>query len=338
MGLGSAELILRRVYDSLKPGLERQLGELLGHPLQLGAMRGIGWYGIGWHGTGWFGVELGPSRLLPVAADRSSVRAQGLSVSLDPWASLRQREAVLQLDFSGVEANLQRNRNGQYWVLGPFKPAAKQPRLALRLRLLQPARLRLEPAGLRARVSAELALQPRRHSLQLQGRLQPSQGGSIWLQLAGEWNKQRWTAKLRGERLPLAPLRPALKLPGRLGGQAQGVLELSLAKNRVGCQGGLRLSDLQWQQGPAVAAPGTELAIRQLARQPRFDCPSPANRNGPAGQGRWPTGTGHALDGAPGSPPGHRPLPAPALERQRPVERPPAARSTPASPQTRIEA
>ena len=274
MGLGSAELILRRVYDSLKPRLERQLGELLGHPLQLGAMRGIGWYGIGWHGIGWLGVELGPSRLLPVAADRSSVTAQGLSVSLDPWASLRQQEAVLQLDLSGVEANLQRNRNGQYWVLGPFKPAAKQPRLALRLRLLQPARLRLEPAGLRAQVSAELALQPRRHSLQLQGRLQPSQGGSVWLQLAGEWNKQRWTAKLRGERLPLAPLRPVLKLPGSLGGQAQGVFELSLAKNRVGCQGGLRLSDLHWQAGTTEPLRASALNLSCRDQQLQLQAPS----------------------------------------------------------------
>jgi translocation and assembly module TamB len=264
MGLGSAELILRRVYDCLKPSLERQLGELLGHPLQLGEMRGIGW----------LGVELGPARLLPVAADRSTVMAQGLSVSLDPWASLRQREAVLQLDLSGVEANLQRNRNGQYWVLGPFKPAAKQPRLALRLRLLQPARLRLEPAGLRARVSAELALQPRRHSLQLQGRLQPSQGGSVWLQLAGKWNKQRWTAKLRGERLPLAPLQPALKLPGRLGGQAQGELELSLAKNRIGCQGGLRLSDLQWQQGSSTPLRASAINLGCRGQQLQLQAPS----------------------------------------------------------------
>ena len=269
MGLGSAELILRRVYDSLKPSLERQLGELLGHPLQLGEMRGIGW-----HGIGWIGVELGPSRLLPVAADRSSVRAQGLSVSLDPWASLRQREAVLQLDLSGVEANLQRNRYGQYWVLGPAKQTGEPPRLALRMRLLQPARLRLEPAGIGAQVSAELALQPRRHSLQLQGRLQPSQGGSVWLQLAGEWNKQRWTAKLRGERLPLAPLQPALKLPGRLGGQAQGVLEVSLAKNRVGCQGGLQLSDLHWQAGTTDPLQASAINLGCQGQQLQLQAPS----------------------------------------------------------------
>lgn len=264
LGLGGAELILRRVYDSLKPRLERQLSEVLGHPLQLGAMRGISW----------LGVELGPSQLLPIAADRSSVRAQGLSVSLDPWASLRQREAVLQLGLSGVEANLQRNRNGQYWVLGPVKQAGPPPPLSLQIRLLQPARLRLDPAGIQALVSARLDLQLRRHSLQLRGRVQPSQGGSVWLQLAGEWNKQRWNAKLRGERLPLEPLRPALKLPGRLGGQARGELELSLAKNRVGCQGGLRLSDLQWQQGSSTPLRASAINLGCRGQQLQLQAPS----------------------------------------------------------------
>jgi translocation and assembly module TamB len=46
-----ADRILARLYDLQRPKLERQLGQLLGHPLRLGAFEGLGPMGL----------EVGPS-------------------------------------------------------------------------------------------------------------------------------------------------------------------------------------------------------------------------------------------------------------------------------------
>ncbi len=132
------------IYGRLKPDLERQLGTVLGHPLQLGAFQGLGWSGL----------ELGPSRLLPLPADPSSLRIARIGLSLDPISTLRRGLPVLRVSLDGVRLDLRRNPRGGYWQLGRLRPGQPQPRLDLRLRLLQPAVVAKPPHLLKRRLNS----------------------------------------------------------------------------------------------------------------------------------------------------------------------------------------
>ncbi|MFM7634133.1 MAG: translocation/assembly module TamB domain-containing protein [Cyanobacteriota bacterium] len=249
-GLWWAERELRRAYDRARDGLEQQLSRQLGHPLQLGPLRGIGWGGL----------ELGPSRLLAGPADASTAEVAGISVSFDPLASLRQRLPVLHVGLRDARITLRRNARGQFWVLG--QPAAgPPPRLDLRLRLVGPARVRLEPAGLEARVTGRLALQPARRQLELQAQVAPGGGGSLGVRVAGSWNPGRWQIQLEGRRLALGPLQGLVALPGAWRGEASGKLALQLDRQQARCQGLWQVPRLEWQGGPRRSAPLERLAV-----------------------------------------------------------------------------
>ena len=120
-----SDRLLDRLYQHWRPTLERQIGRVMGRPLQLGPYRGLGAEGL----------QVGPSRLLPGPQDGSSASVESVLVRIDPLASWRQRAAVLDLSFAGARVDLRRNARGQIWVLGPFKPGQEPPRLDLRFSL-----------------------------------------------------------------------------------------------------------------------------------------------------------------------------------------------------------
>ncbi|MFM8674477.1 MAG: hypothetical protein ACKOCA_05530, partial [Vulcanococcus sp.] len=135
VGLGAGWLALdrlaERIYGQQKPRLERQLGRNMGHPLRLGAYRGLQPFGLGF--------QVGPSRFLPGADNPSTVQAEGLALGVDPLRSLWQRALVLELQLQRPEARLRANRRGSYWELPPQK--SSPPRLGLRIRLADSARV-----------------------------------------------------------------------------------------------------------------------------------------------------------------------------------------------------
>ncbi len=244
--LGALQRLAADAYGRLRPGLEQQLGAVLGHPLQLGAFQGLGWSGL----------ELGPSRVLPVPADPSSARIARIGLSLDPVSSLRRGLPVLQVSLDGVQVDLRRNARGGYWRLGRLTPGQPQPRLDLRLRLLQPALLRLDGRSEPLQLAGSAAIQPHRAELSGQGRLHlPGAAQPLRLSGGGNWRQQAWRGQLQLP--PLALEQPARRLgvPGLLQGRAAGRLAFAWRGGQPDCQGELALQRLRWQPRPSSAAP-----------------------------------------------------------------------------------
>ena len=176
-GLWAGDRLARQTYLRLRPGLERQLGQILGHPLRLGPYQGLGLDGL----------RVGPSQLLAGPQEGSTAAVRGLRLGLDPLASLVRRQPWLLLELDGAQLDLRPNARGQVWVLGRPQRGARRPRLQLQLGLRQPAQLRLHPrpvagtgpsggrpaapAVITGQLEARLQLQTLPGQLQLQSRL-----------------------------------------------------------------------------------------------------------------------------------------------------------------------
>jgi len=261
-GLWWGERQLRQAYGQARSGLERLVGRQLGHSLRLGAYRGLGWGGL----------ELGPSRVLAGPADASTAEVAGISVALDPLASLLERQPVLQIGLREARLTLRRNARGEYWVLGK-PPPGKPPRLDLRFRLVGPARVRVEPAGIDASLTGRLRLQPALRRLDLRAQLQPRAGGTLALRADGGWNPGRWQVHVQGQRLALEPVRRLLALPGQLRGEASGALKLQLTGNQASCQGRWQVPQLQWRGGARREAVLDRLALQCAGNQLALKAP-----------------------------------------------------------------
>ncbi|MEB3255181.1 MAG: translocation/assembly module TamB domain-containing protein [Synechococcaceae cyanobacterium] len=250
--------LLERIYGRARPWIEAQVSRSLGHPLQLGPLQGVALDGL----------RIGPSRLLPGARDASTVRVQGASVAVDPFASWRQRQLILDITFHGAEADLRRNADGQVWVLGNLPPGGEPPPLELRLRVLEPGTLRLwgfsgDPARpFTIQLAGQVNLGLRRRALELRTRATaPGLPGSAVIGGNGNWRQRRWQALVEPRGFPIQPLRPLLPLPGRLEGRSDGRVRLRLDEGRPRCEGSLTLVDLRWQ-------PGREPSLLRLERAP----------------------------------------------------------------------
>ncbi|MEB3199072.1 MAG: translocation/assembly module TamB domain-containing protein [Synechococcaceae cyanobacterium] len=248
-----------QLYERWRPGLERQLSPVIGHPVRLGPFRRLGLDG----------VHLGPSSLLPQPQDRSSVSAAGLRLQLDPLASWRLGGPVLDLRLDGVRASLHRHARGGWWQLGT-PPRGKVRPLSLRLQLPQEAAVQLHDnrPGLpiqRLRLRGEAHLQPHRRRLDLQlGLGLADRPGRAALQGSGRWDRGRWWARVQPQQWPLdslltllgvtvpgVPLAPPV--PGDGGarttvqGALQGLLSLRLERGRFSCSGEAELERLRWR-------------------------------------------------------------------------------------------
>jgi len=265
-GVASFDQLARRIYIRLQPRLERQLGAVLGHPLELGPYEGLGWSGL----------QLGPTRVLPDPNDPSSVKIAGLGLSVDPLSSLRRRLPVVHLSLSGVRVDLRPNSEGQYWRLGRADPDQEPPRVDVRWRLLQPASVRIEPAGLELQVLTSGSVQPHRQLLSgdLQLGLAGAQALPLRLRGGGNWSEGRWRGELISRDLDLSPWARSLLAEGAgqapLRGRLDGRLQLAWDGSGPDCQGQLLASQLRWtaaEQPPLQMARlplqcrGTELQV-----------------------------------------------------------------------------
>lgn len=244
---------LRKLYEHWRPRLEQPLSQLAGHPVELG----------GYQGLGWGGLRIGPSRIAPGRLDGSSVLVRSVLVSVDPLASLRQRLPVVHVGLAGVRAELRRNSQGQYWVPGRLAKGSEPPRLDLRLRLVDPALLNLQPSGTSLRLTGRGAVRPHRREVELAAWLRADGAGdSLAMELQGNWQSQRWDGTLRAKALQLAPLQRLLSLPGQLAGRADGTFALAWRDRQPFCRGGAQLRQLRWR--PATGLSRLELPSSQL--------------------------------------------------------------------------
>ena len=258
VALISSHGVLARIYEHWRPWIERQVSNVMGHPLQLGPYQGFGPEGL----------EVGPSRFLTGQRDDSTISVQGVRARVRPLASWQQRSLQLELDFKGAEVDLRRNRRGAIWTLGSLAPGRRAPRLNLTFRLLEPARVRLwgfsqpgrPPLNALVRGQANLSLPASR--IDVRSRLEwPQDPGALLMHGTGQWgNGQRWQGNFTARGLALPPLAPLLPLPpsSRLAGHAEGQVQLSLIQGVGGCAGSLTARDVRWR--PSPKAPDLSLA------------------------------------------------------------------------------
>ena len=242
-----SDRLLARLYGHWRPWIERQVGTVMGHPLQLGAYRGFGPEG----------VEVGPSRFLAGTGDDSTINVRGVRARVRPLASWQQQSLLLELDFEGAEVDLRRNRLGQIWKLGSLPPGRRPPRLNLTFRLLEPAKVRLwgfsQPGRppLKARVRGQANLRLPASRIDVRARLEwPQAPGALLLRGEGQWGQgQRWQGDFTARGLALTPLSPLLPLPpaSRLAGHADGQVRLSLLQGVAGCSGFLKAQAVRWR-------------------------------------------------------------------------------------------
>ena len=254
-----SDRLLERIYESWRPRLERQVGRVMGRPLRLGPYQGLGPDGL----------RVGPSRFLSGDQDGSTASVRSLRLLIDPLASWRRRQWVLDISLAGARADLKPNRDGQVWVLGKLPPGGQPPRLELRFRLLEPGELTLHAPGTRPQplvlqLAGQLGVFP--HQRRLEGRVRgwlPSRAGSLLLVGGGNWQRQRWGVEAQAEQLSLQPLQRLLPRSVRLEGRADGRLQLGLEQGQFRCGGVLQLSGVRWRQ-PGLEGPirGERLPLR----------------------------------------------------------------------------
>ena len=242
-GFALADRLAAALYGQIHWRLAYQLSRVMGHPLELGAYRGL---------RPW-GLELGASRFRPGPDNPSTLAAERISVSLNPLASLREWAPVLQVRIRGVQARLRPNSQGALWQLGHQAAGSKPPRLGLEIHLGDPAHVRLEPSGLALQVQGHTNIWLQRRSLDLAvrgrlldpvpmgppggtsprppgGRAKPAGPGHLALVATGSWQRQQWAGQLDLRQIPIAPLLPLLPRPShgllvdRLSGQLGGHL------------------------------------------------------------------------------------------------------------------
>ena len=245
IGAGTAGFIAldragERILSRVRPGLERTLSGPLGHDVDIGPYEGLRPLGLG--------IAIGPTRILPSAADRSELSLAGLEVSLAPLASLRRLQPVLQITLHKLRGQLQANETGSYWTFGPPNGNGALPRLGVQYRLADPALIRVGPQQqtleLRSRgvvrlgeaffsTASELRWVEREGALRLDGE--------------GHWDRPSFRLRTRLDRLKLKPLAaviaPAQDLDAS--GTLEGDVQIGWADGALNCRGGLSLKRLK---------------------------------------------------------------------------------------------
>ena len=105
----------------MQPDIEAQVSKPLGHPVSVGAYRGLGLQGL----------SVGPVQVRPGPLDQSTAEIQRITIGIDVVASLQRFKPVLSVRIRGTQLDLTRNDQGSYWVPGPFPDQGNPPRLDL---------------------------------------------------------------------------------------------------------------------------------------------------------------------------------------------------------------
>ena len=229
----AADRMVSAVFERLRPDLEEQVGKPLGHPVSIGSYQGLSLRGI----------TVGPIKVQRGRRDQSTASVQQLTIGFNPLASLQRLRPVVTVGVQGARLDLRRNPQGAYWVPGPLPKGGKPPRLDLDVRLTDPARLQVAPAGvaLRAAGWTSVRLDENRADVSLQVAL-PDRG-RITLQGRGRWVRPELQLSTRLERIRLERYQGLLpaKLPVQLRGQLGGDLRLGWRQGQANCSGGISL-------------------------------------------------------------------------------------------------
>ncbi len=227
----TADRLLEQAVNGLRPSLEQQLSVPLGHPIEIGPYRGLGFDGIG----------IGPIKIRPGTKDASSLRVQKLSLGIDPLSSIRHLRLVVVARLKGANVNLRRNQQGQFWVPGPRSDGEFLHRVDLRVRLIDPAKIRVEPANLQLSLAGAARL--RLNEKWADGVFQVGlpDRGSVKLKGLAHWDRPEFRLTTRLKRIRLDNLQGLLPMaqPIQLRGQVGGDLRFEWNRGQTSCGGGL---------------------------------------------------------------------------------------------------
>lgn len=239
---------LGSVYRRLRPHMEESYSLALDRPLKLGPYSGLRWSGL----------HVGPSEILPNGVDLTQLAADGLIVSLDPWASLRQRRWVIHLHIQALQADWRRNAQGSVWTTPPGQGGRSMP-VELWLHTRDPAQFRLwwQPANTDAPPAPDLvgafvgqvAFGHPQHNMVIKGRLDLASGGRLSLRSRGVPLSRSWTAHGAARGIQLDGLSPLLlaNTPGEdLSGQVDGAMTVrNWNAQDVTCHGSVVFNNLR---------------------------------------------------------------------------------------------
>ena len=207
LAVQSLDRIADEVLVSLRGPLEHSIGAALGHPITIGPYQGL---------KPW-GVALGETTVAPTPTDRSTIKVQGLSVHLDPLASLRQWQPVLRLKLQGLDVALDRQADGRYWMFGQVpQDGDVPPDLDLRFELAQPAKIRLTPSGDEIQLTSRGSVQIAQQRFSAISRLSwIGRAGSLDLEAKGRWDRPELVLSSRLRSLDLSRLEVRTGTAGR---------------------------------------------------------------------------------------------------------------------------
>ena len=248
----TADRLIARSVDGLRPSLEQQFSIQLGHPIEIGSYRGLGLDGIG----------IGPIKILPGTKDASTLRVQKLSLGIDPLSSIRHLRLVVVARLQGVNVNLSRNSQGQFWVPGPPPKGDFLDRVDLRVRLTEPAQIRFEPADLRLSLAGAARLRLNEKWADGAFQIGLPDRGSVTLKGRAHWDRPEFLLTTRLKRIRLDRLQGLLPMaqPIQLRGQLGGDLSFEWNRGQTSCSGGLSVVGLKVSGKPLQHA----IASRQL--------------------------------------------------------------------------
>ena len=226
------------LFQRLRPDIEAQISKPLGHPVSIGRYRGLGLQGL----------ALGPVQVRKGPLDQSTAEIQRLTIGLDPFASLLRFKPVLTVRVRGAQLDLRRNDQGHYWVPGPFPEQGDPPRLDLQVRFSDPARIKIDSAGLSLTAAGWTGIRLDEHRADGVLKLVLPDRGRITVKARGRWVRPEFELTTQLERIQLARYQGLLplKLPVQMQGQLGGNLRLGWRGGQANCSGGLSLQRAQF--------------------------------------------------------------------------------------------
>ncbi len=230
-----ADLLLGRTISRFSPQIEKTLSNSLGHPLKIGAYRGL---------RPW-GVALGRTKLLPGKKDSSSVDISTLTVKFAPFASLFNWQPVAIFYPNGTEIILTKNNKGSFWAL-PSVDDSKSNNLHLRFNLKGSTKIVFNPGEKILFARGNLGLNLAKKKIYGAVNLHSKKQGSLYLSGKGHWDGLEFHAKARVDKLRLGFLQGILGNDSNIisKGNINGKINLGIDKGFIKCKGGLTADDL----------------------------------------------------------------------------------------------
>ncbi len=231
----AADLLVGKTISRFSPQIEKTLSDSLGHPLEIGSYKGL----IPW------GIELGPTKLLPVLKDSSSVDISRLRVKFAPLASLVNWQPVAIFNPKGTKIILNKNDTGSFWVL-PKSENSEPINLQLRFNLKEPTKIVFNPKKITLLAKGHLGLNLAKKKIYGGINLDSKKEGSLYLSGKGYWDGFEFKTKARINKLKLGILQEILGDDSNIitKGDINGDLKLAIEKGYISCKGNLIVKDL----------------------------------------------------------------------------------------------